>query len=62
MCRTKHPSSSVRRNLRGAVSARPKAVVRVPLEEDWVPQLIVAVAMERLQAVAEVQVISGVWH
>jgi hypothetical protein len=33
-------------------------VVKVPLEEDWVLQMIVGVARVRLQAAAEVQVIS----
>jgi len=34
-------------------------VVKVPLEEDWVPQLAVWVARVRLQVAAEVQVISA---
>lgn len=33
-------------------------VVKAPLEEDWVQQMIVGVARARLQAAAEVQVIS----
>jgi hypothetical protein len=58
MCRTKHPLSSVRRNLHEAVWAPPKGVVKVLLAEDLVLHMIVGVVKERLQVAAEVQVIS----
>lgn len=45
--------------MREAVKGQPKAVVKVPLEEDWELQLAAEVARVRLQAAAEVQVISG---
>lgn len=59
MCKMKHPSSSAKWTLREAVKSQRTEVVKAPLEEDWVQQMIVGVARGRLQAAAEVQVISG---